>query len=94
MTQYIDIILDGWTADSPGEMYKSAKTELLLTVVTQKQNIKNKSQYNRRTRGHNLRRHLRKVAVTFVCHPEITVRAIFLVLCTVYCYVLYISIII
>lgn len=55
---------------------------------------KEESQCNRRTRGHNLRRHLRKVAVTFVCHPEITVRAIFFALCTVYCYVLYIIIII
>lgn len=41
-----------------------------------------KNNHCRRTRGHNLRRRLRKVAVTFVCRPGITVRAIFFALCT------------
>jgi len=40
--------------------------------------------YFRRTRGHNLQRRLQKVAVTFVCRPEITARAIFFGLCIHY----------
>lgn len=58
-----------------------------VKTVTQKiYRIKNKKKKNYfgRTRGRNLQRRLRKVAVTFVCRPEIMARATFFALCTHY----------